>query len=416
MKKSKNRLIDNNNFLKVFSLLMASLIWYLVVTTDGQNITVKVKDVPINFDEISSSVLGKIGLNPINLDEETTVDVLISGKREEVGSIGKEDIRISPDVTDVNLAGVYDISLVPDNNQNIGFKIESISPKKLSIQFDKIVSKKLRVEPAISGLSVPEGYMLEAPSSSPNEIIVSGPELDVSRVDRVITRLELSKPLEKSFSAKTKPVLLDKEGNEISSKYITVNYPELTVTIPVLKVQKVPFRVKFKNVPEAFPIEELDYEFSEDSITVAVPTSLAKSIKEIDLGYIDLRELPEKSSFKFDVELPDGFINVQGTKSVICSVDTRNMKSASLVIRDIRPIKVPMNYDVSVETNSLEVEFFGRGEDIDKLIPRDVDAVIDFSERKIGKGMSQVPVKIVVPGEMVFAVDSHKAVVNVREK
>ena len=417
MKMKKNNLIYNNNFLRIFSIVIAALIWYIVVTTVSQNITVKIKDVPVNFDDFASSSLGKVGLNPINIDKNATVDVLISGNREDVGSLKKEDIKVIPDLSKITVAGVYDVDLFTENTQGNNVKVESIFPKQLTIQFDRIASRKFTVEPNVEGISVPEGYMMQPETVSPKEITISGPEIDVSKVYKVIATAEVNKTVEQTYSQKTKIQLLDRDMNVITSKYISSNYDEVNLSVPVLKIKKIPFKFEYLNVPPELPVEDIDYEFTEDYIEVAAPVSDIENLTEINLGYIDINDLKEKNAYKFNVELPQGYINIQNIKDVIVKFDTSNMASANIVVNNIKAVNVPAIYDVDVETKQIEVSMFGDKEIISTLTSGDVVAEVDFSDREIGTGKSLVPVKVYAPSSgLVWATGDYEAVIDVKEK
>lgn len=415
--KKKNFFYNNNNFLKFFSIVMAALIWYIVVTTVSQNITVKIKDVPVNFDDFASSSLGKIGLNPINIDKNATVDVLVSGNREEVGALKKEDINVVPDLSKITVAGVYDVDLFTENNQGGSVKVESIFPKQLSIQFDRIASRRFTVDANVEGISVPEGYMMQAETVSPREITISGPEIDVSKVYKVVATAEVNKTVEQTYSEKVNIKLLDRDLNVISSKYISANYDEVNISVPVLKIKEIPFKFEFLNVPPDLPVEDIEYEFTDDFIEVAAPVSDIENITEINLGYIDINELKDKNAFKFNVELPQGYINIQNIKDVIVKFYTKNLSSANIVVTDINAVNVPAIYDVDIETKKIDVSMFGEEDVISTLTSGEVVAEIDFSDREIGTGKSLVPVKIYAPtAGLVWAIGDYEAVIDVKEK
>lgn len=417
MKMKKNNLIYNNNFLRIFSIVIAALVWYIVVTTVSQNITVKIKDVPVNFDDFASSSLGKVGLNPINIDKNATVDVLISGNREEVGALKKEDIKVVPDLSKITVAGVYDVDLFTENTQGSSVKVESIFPKQLSIQFDRIASRKFTVDANVEGISVPEGYMMQSETVSPKEITISGPEIDVSKVYKVVATAEVNKTVEQTYSQKTKIQLLDRDMNVITSKYISSNYDEVNISVPVLKIKKIPFKFEYLNVPPELPVEDIDYEFTDDYIEVAAPVSDIENLTEINLGYIDINDLKEKNAYKFNVELPQGYINIQNIKDVIVKFDTSNMASANIVVNNIKAVNVPAIYDVDVETKQIEVAMYGDKDIISTLTSGDVVAEVDFSDREIGTGKSLVPVKVYAPAAgLVWATGDYEAVIDVKEK
>lgn len=78
-----------------------------------------------------------------------------------------------------------------------------------------------------------------------------------------------------------------------------------------------PVTLSFINVPEGFPVNQLDFTISNETIEVAGPESNIDQYREISLGQIDIRTLDLNSTYSFSVELPAGYVNTQNIQSVL---------------------------------------------------------------------------------------------------
>lgn len=411
-------LIYNNTLLKIVSVIFAIITWSMVVSSVDQTATVKIKDVAVNMDNMQSSTVQKLGLNPIDISKELTADITIEGKRDTVGNIKESDIYLEFDLSGITVPGTYDVPIVAQINAGEEFaQVKKISPQTIPIKFDRIVPKEFTIETEVVGISVPSGYMMEEEIITPSKVIVTGPEIDVSRVDRVVAVTNVDKTVSETFSAKTELKLLDRDGNEIKAKYLTMDTTEAEITVPVLKTKVVPVKIDFINVPEDFPIEDLDYDFSEESIEIAGPVDKIDTIDEIVLGYVDLKEILEKDVYRFDVRLPSGFINIQNIREVFVEFDLRNMEQVEIAINKIEAVNVPPTYNVDVITENLFLNMFGDKDVIANLVSEEIIAQVDFSDREIKLGQYQMPVKISVPTEeLVWALGDYQVVVQVTEK
>ena len=109
MKKSKLKIfLDSKYFTMLLSFLMAVAIWIVVVTFFSTEARTTIKDVPIDIDYNSSYL--NLDLEIIDQSIET-VDVTVTGPRDVVGSLTKDDVIVYPNVNNVKMAGRYDRSL-----------------------------------------------------------------------------------------------------------------------------------------------------------------------------------------------------------------------------------------------------------------------------------------------------------------
>ena len=194
-------------------------------------------------------------------------------------------------------------------------------------------------------------------------------------------------------------ILLDAEGNEVPSDYITMSSDTASVTVPLLKTKRLPITVDFLNVPEDFPLDELRYTLSKEDLLVAGPESSINSMTELSVGYIDFRDL-DGGEYNFNLNLPAGFINLEGDESITVSIDTTGIISRTMSVSEIRLENVPDGYTVTPVTTAIrDVTVYGRSDIMETLTEEDLVAVVDLSDMDLSEGTSSAIANLSAPGK-----------------
>ena len=165
---------------------------------------------------------------------------------------------------------MYELPLVGKIKNDDGqVQIQSISPSRITVKFDTLYTKTLNITTNINGLKGDIGYLIQEEMVTPSQVAITGPEAEVSRVARCEIQLNVDEKLSQTYSKKAGLTLLDKDGNVLEVGNISMDIEEATVTIPVLKVKEVPVKLQFMNVPENFPVNQLQFTISNETIQVA---------------------------------------------------------------------------------------------------------------------------------------------------
>ena len=409
------RFFNNDFSLKLMSLLIAFAAWLLVVENMDRESYATFRDVPIDMSNVEDSI-STLGLNSISPDVELAT-VNVSGVMYAVGNLSREDIEIVPDVSKVTGAGVYELPLVGTIKTDSGeVMVSSVSPSRITVRFDTLHSKVLTIESNLNGLRSEKGYMIRDELINPSQVTITGPEAEVSRVASCEIRTEVDDMLSETYSKKSKIILLDKNGNEIGTDNLTMDVEEATVTIPVLKIRDIPVELRFMNVPNNFPLEELNFTLSSESVPVAGTQAAIDSYSSILLDHIDFKELGPGSSFAFPVNLQAGFVNVENIQSVQVTLDSELLSSRKVDLEQVSIINVPLGYKAEVLAKQLSgVELIGDAAALELLTADDIIAEVDMKQSsEIEKGQVLMPVKIYVPnGSMVWAKGSYEVVVAI---
>ena len=415
----KESIFNNKTFLMVLSLIMAFLAWIFVSLdsndTKGRTFT----GISVDMEEAEDTI-SDLGLSVIAADVPR-VSVRVEGVTYAIGNLDSSDIRIYPDVSQVDTAGTHTVPLlgeIADSNSG-NVHIVEISPSSVQMKFDSLQTVSMDIRARLTGYSVPEDeYLIRDVTVTSRSVELTGPADELNRISQCIVEQEIDEELTSSYTTTLPLKFLDADGNEVDLTYTTTDITEAKVTLPILKKKEVPVTVSFINVPEGFPVNQLKFEFSNESIEVAGPESSIDQYREISLGQIDVRTLNLNSTFSFSVQLPAGFVNTENVQSVLVKLDSTGMVEKSFNIDNILVENIPLNYEVEVTTQQINnVRIIGTQSIVDGLVAGDIVATIDLGESSsIASGQIELPVKITIPNKgLVWASGNYRAIISIQQ-
>ena len=397
----------------ILSLVIAFFVWMAAMLA-APEITKHIKDVPITVDIPTSSMLEVVE------GDDTKVSLVLDGKQFEIGSYGPENVRVVADASGITEPGTYEVPLTVNDNGTRSYSVTSISPSTVTLTFEARATKLLQIQTSITGLSTPADYI--APENEivlePSTVEVSGAESLVSRVERAVVEISFSREVSSTQQQNSKIVYYDENGNKLDTEDISYFHQDVNsvaVIIPVKRVATLPLTVSFLNVPENFPVDELEYSLSVDTLTVAAEDSVLRNHNNLVLGYIDFKQmnLLTSSQMDFAVQLPDGFTNMDETEIVTVSFEADNLASTNLSLKNFQLVNVPEGYAVTVEEESLRVYILGRKSIISSIAAGDFVVKVDLSDMRLRSGKYEMPVSIYAPTKgFVWAVGEYTVTVD----
>jgi YbbR domain-containing protein len=170
--------LRNNLTLKLVALFLAFAAWvYVHSQSDIQRavvIPLDLSGLPDEFIEVSDAV--------------PDVTVHLRGPETFLGGLPPERVRVQPELAEQALrVGSNNIPL--DINMvraPAGITVERISPAFVELELDELVTKEVRVEPAVQGQPAP-GYEIAQIVSAPASLTVRGPRQVLSDVESIST-------------------------------------------------------------------------------------------------------------------------------------------------------------------------------------------------------------------------------------
>lgn len=364
--------------------IAAFFFWYYAADHDTAIFDESFSSVPVEIlNESGFSVLSGNGV---------TVDITVSGKRNVLKKLTKQDIRAFIDMSQVTAAGKYKLELQYELPN--GVTLARSSTDSISIYCDNTTTVTVPVKVAKPGnFQLDHIYEMGTADITTDitEVIVTGPETVVTSVEAALLRVDLgNRVVDSTFTYSGEVVLVDANGSEVSNSYIKTNVTAVTANIPVYKYRDVPITVKYR----------YGYFNSENVTVTAEPSTVrikgdAEAVDSVILEYeIDEKKITSDTSYTVTVALPEGVKNIDSVSSAVVSVKLNGISSKAISVYNIsvtnpdglayEPVTGPINITVRGDTTLL-----GR------LSSVNVTAVVDLSFRGTVSGAVMVPVTFV---------------------
>ena len=399
----------------VLSIVIAFFVWMAAMLA-APEITKAIRDVPITVDIPTSAMLEVVD------GADTKVSLVLDGKQFEIGSYGPENVRVVADASAITEPGTYEVPLVVSDNGTRSYTVTSISPATVTLTFETRATKLLQIQADITGLTTPANYI--APEDEivlePSTVEVSGAESLISHVERAVIEVDFSREVTSTQQQNSKIVYYDAEGNKLETEevaYFHQDVSSVAVTVPVKRVATLPLTVSFLNVPENFPVDELSYSLSVDSITVAAEDSVLRNHSSLVLGYIDFKQmnLLTSSQMDFAVQLPEGFTDMDDIEVVTVSFEADDLASTNLSLKNFQLVNVPEGFTVTVEESALRVYVLGKKSIISGIAAGDFVVKVDLSDMRTRAGKYEMPGSIYAPTKgYVWAVGEYSVTVDAK--
>ncbi len=389
-----------------------------------------ISGVPITFD-FSSTQIEQYGLDIIKINP-ANVNIKIKGPRYKVASFKKDDFVVAPvSLRNITSDGDYEVELRADFKQaQHDVKIEGVSIQSAIFSVDVLKTKLVDLTCNLPNVRAAEGYVLDAAVCQPKSLYVSGPKKVVDCLNTI--RLDVnSGPVElnstKNFDVETKFVAVDGSVfDESQAKLLKFNNStKLGVIVPVYRQKMVPLTWKIKNAPACLDLSLIRAKVQPSQISLGVSKEAADSIKEINLGYVDMRDFDLKSatdsglSFTFPIDLPTGAKNLNDVKTARVVVDCSDWVSKSFSVSDVQLINDSNeNFEVHVESSVLkDVKIVGINNNFLEAINKsNITATIDLAEVNLKPGKQTVPVTIgILNKNGVWPVGNYTCCINIKK-
>lgn len=379
-------LINNNKALLVLSLVIAFIIWYILTALYNPISTTAIKNVPIHFD-VSDTAVASLGLDVVEYDTDD-VTVTISGKTVLISSVTASDLIVSPSLSSVTQAGTYELPLNVNNSNFLSdYEIVSISPSKVKVTFDQVVTKSFDVTAEAVGCTAAEDLVAELPvmtESSTKVLNVRGPKSDLERIDSVVARAEVNKELAETASFDADILLLDKDGNTIDSSRMQLGFRSANITVNISTIRTLPVRAVFSGEPADLT---LSCSLSEKEVTVIGKPDVVKDMSEVTLEAIDCGQItPDHHVFERNCSLPSGVRVYDSAQSVITvDVNVSSYTTKTIKITNVTFTGLMNGLKANLQ-NATSVTVMGTKSEINAITASDVIVIADATGLGAGSG------------------------------
>lgn len=404
MKRKRLRLgslFYNDKFVLVFSVFASIVLWCAIATTNSESFPRAIENVPVVI-ELSQTAQkdGMKVFSPTN----ATATVYIKGNSLIVRQIQSSDLQVvAPLASTITAPGTYTFNLVAQKTGTLtDFETVSVSPNQAVISVDRYKEKTFPIETDIkypSNYQSDSSYFVSAPVLSSDTVTVSGPEKEVSQVNRVAIQYDVSGTLTESKSFTSDLILYDANGNKITGNRLKLSVPKVDVTIPVLSRKVIPLTVNFTNKPDGLLLTPEQITLDPQNIEIAGPKETLDNLTSISLAPLDFANIsPSKETFDVSVTLPTGCKNLSNTPVAKVSLNLGNLKTRTMVVHNFSVKNLASDKTSNIYTQNLTVTVVGPENEISKLTENNLVAQVDMAGKENFTGHTEMPVTIGVSG------------------
>lgn len=271
------KLLTRNLGLKLASLVLAFVLWFLVAQIYDPKDTVTFNNIQVRL--VNTELLEEEGKVYEVLDNSNLVRVTVTGPQ----SIVKSELRRSDIVAEADMSKLTDINTIA-----ITYYCENISSDSVEIKgnHDSVrlnvedkTSKWIKLESNTIG-DVASGYMIGNVTLDQTNIEVTGPKSAISQVDHAGVDINVTDSTT-SLSANVDIKLYDADDNELVLESVKKNVDSAYMTVEVLATKEVPVEIEYMGVPEDGYMATGEVESSVPTVRIAGTVSTLVGISAI---------------------------------------------------------------------------------------------------------------------------------------
>ena len=420
MKKNKfslNKLMQNNKFIFVLAILISFSIWIYSGLGTNNDTNVTLSNIPIQI-ELTDEARDN-GLQ-IFSGSEQTASVTVTGNRAVLGTVNESDVTVTAAANTINSPNTYDLSVsASKTNPSANFQITSaVVPSSIRVVVDYFRESTYQIQDNHIVYKVADGYY-GVTSLSSKSVVISGPQTEISKIDKVYAVAEIKGTLTESVETEAELVLYDKNNTKLSTELFTMDVKTVKATVTVLPEKTVEVKPTFINIPEGLEITDDMISIEPSTILLAGPAELLDYTSSVNLEAIDFSTLKaEKKTFpSLGIDIPKDCKNLSNSTTAKVTLDLSGLSTKSFTVDKFSVDGLSKEYKAEVTQKNISVTVIGPKDEIESLSSSDITAVIDTSNSKGITGSVQMPVTFKINGaKSCWAYGDYKANLTVSEK
>lgn len=424
--KKRNSSVNRSSIITfVVSAVLAVIIWLVLSLTAFPEMTLSLKEVPIDF-SITNSYADNSGLSIMSRSNEAA-NVRIKGLRYQIGEYTSEDIHIGLNLDSVRAPGKYDLALIVTSVNGDEIEVE-IEPKTVNVEFDKMTTKTFSVEDGtltadISNLTAADGYMIATDEITiePSSVELYGPQDYIEQITSCSVSVNNAYTAIKTINTDKTSLKVYNGTTVMTTDRVASEPTSFTLNVPVYMVKELPLAIDIDPYFDSFNLSSLDgaVRIEPESIIVKSMDDRIKKLEKLTLdGSISLKEITVGTAFTWRIPDKSYYTNISGTDQALISFDLEGYSTKKFKINNsqIKVINIEPGYRVSVETDKLNVTVVGPADVLEEIDASDIAAQIDYMEHTFTTGLNMRQATIYLPQyDNCWVYGSHPVMLNVEE-
>lgn len=390
------KLLTRNLGLKLASLLLAFVLWFLVAQIYDPKDTVTFNNIQVRL--INTELLDEEGKVYEVLDNSNLVRVTVTGPQ----SIVKSELRRSDIVAEADMSKLTDINTIAityycENISNDSVEIKG-NHDSVRLNVEDKTSKWIKLESNTIG-DVASGYMIGNVTLDQTNIEVTGPKSAISQVDHAGVDINVTDSTT-SLSANVDIKLYDADDNELVLESVKKNVDSAYMTVEVLATKEVPVEIEYMGVPEDGYMATGEVESSVPTVRIAGTVSTLVGISAITVpedrmnitgqsdNLVDIINL--KEYLPANVRLADKSFDGKITATVY--IEPIVSKDLTVAAENISVTGVPdgMEAEITSTAEEYNITVSGLSRDISILHDSSVTGILNLTQWMEDNGVEEL--------------------------
>ncbi len=406
MKKFKDWLLKDL-WLKVVSILLAIVIWFVWIQIENPTIS---KD----FSNVKVSIINQDALNPEQkvweiLDRSDTLKVTVTAPKTVINSLSSSDIIAEADANKME-DGELPISLHLAGDQTYDSLVAN--RETLSISIEDRVRKYVRVIQSTTG-EVAENYKFGGITMDLNMIEITGPRSDVERVSYGEVEIDID-GVSESLSANIEIQLYDASNEPLNLSSITKQSDYVHVDVNILPTKTIPIYASKTGEPANGYLYAGNLEVTPEVVTIAGTNANLQGISRINIEEpVDISGATDNVSKTVNISsyLPEnvtfGDDNYNGDVTITVFVEPEVSKKIYIDESAIVFTNIPEGMEITAGYGDIAVEISGLASDIEEITGENIGVTVDVAKymdnnnlKDLTDGAHEMPLTLGVSGSV----------------
>ena len=306
---------NSDKQLLILSIIVAIFMWTYVTTSTNPSTNRTFRNIPIIIQ--NQDKLEEKGYTIVSKDDINSVNVKITGSRDNIVSLKADDIQASINVADAK-DGIKSVDVNIDTPS--GIYVDSIDPAKINLNIQRIIEKEMPVNVVIAD-KLKDGKDVEINEQNPEVIKIKGPESVINQVDRIEAHIDDAEYLDgKIHNVGIK--VLDKKGQLVEG--VDLDYKDVNFSFFVYETKKVKVKLSVRGDIANGYVETLRA-VSPDTIVIKGTGQIIRDIDEISTQTLLAGYIRSSKSGEIKLDLPEGVEVYNGDDTVTYKIEVQKI-------------------------------------------------------------------------------------------
>ncbi|MBE5785629.1 MAG: hypothetical protein E7330_07525 [Clostridiales bacterium] len=317
-----------NIAIKVLSLVFAMLLWGYVLMTDNPERIKSISGIPVNIDGEADLAARRLTLIGGRDSIEEEISVRVRTALTAYADLNAEDITASASLNGIASKGTH--SLLISARSSTG-QVISISPNTITVEVDKLVTRRIPVEVRTEG-ELPENYWMGAVQVDRTYIELEGAEQDLADIVRAEGIIDVTNRTE-SFNQSILLKLYNAAGEEVESSALFGSMATAVARLEIMPTKVVPINVDGAllgryALPENFEIASYGTALENNVARIVGDEATLEGITSLSLETLDITGMTESVEAELAILLPEN-VKLIGENTVNVQVVIREKTGSS---------------------------------------------------------------------------------------